>query len=303
MYKPPIKHKQETIEDPDLFMALEDLELVAKGVVEGALSGLHRSKFIGFSNEFDSHRDYQQGDDLKHLNWNLWGKTDKLYIKQYESDTNLNLYIFIDQSGSMLANNGKGSKWAYIARATAGLCYLAMKNRDATGVYLLEEKVKNFIPPAVKMGHFQDIIAMLQKSDVQGSFPISNAIENLIPLCRRRGVVILFSDLFDHEDALLKQMEHFKIDGHEVIVFQVLDPMELNLPETGEYEFVDLESGKTIKTNVEGLRDTYQATITDWQENLAKRCKEIGIDWVTISTDAPLKDIIIEYLLKRIVHY
>jgi len=302
MQKFPEKEKS-SLQDPDVFMALDDLELVAKGVVEGALSGLHRSKFIGFSNEFDSHRDYQLGDDLKHLNWNLWGKTDKLFIKQYESDTNLSLYIFLDQSGSMLTNNGKGSKWAYAARAVASLCYLAMKNRDATGVYLLENSIKNFIPPAVKMGHFYDVVSLLQKSNVKGSFEITETIESIVPLCNRRGIVVLFSDLFDNEEELLKKMEYFKMSGHEVIIFQILDPLELDLPEKGEYEFVDLETGKTIKADVEDLRETYKNTVNKWREGLKKRCKNMGIDWVPMTTDTPLKDVIIEYLLKRIIHY
>ncbi len=248
MSKISLKEQNERIHDPDLFMALDDLELVAQGVVEGALNGLHRSKFIGFSNEFESHRDYQAGDDLKHINWNLWANTDKLFIKQYESDTNLNIYLFLDQSASMSTKSENGSKWEYAARAVAALSYLAMKNRDASGLFLLEEELQNFILPTVKTGHFQDIIAMLHQSEVKGDFKVSTLMEKLVPLCRRKGIVILFSDLFDKEEVLLRQMEYLKLEGHEVLIFQILDPIEISLPQSGEYEFVDLESGKTLKT-------------------------------------------------------
>ncbi len=302
MNKTPEKEYNSNIHDPDLFMALDDLELVAQGVVEGALNGLHRSKFIGFSNEFDSHRDYQTGDDLKHINWNLWAKTDKLFIKQYESDTNLNLYIFLDQSASMLTQSSNGSKWAYAARAVAALSYLAMKNRDATGVFLLEKEMTNFILPTVKGGHFQDIVAMLQRSAVKGEFNIAEKIEKLAPLCRRTGIVILFSDLFDKEEDLLLQMKQFKLAGHEVIVFQILDPFEVSLPESGEYEFVDLESGKTIKASVDELQNAYKISFNKWKDNFATECNKIGIDWVYVTTQNPLKQILIEYLNKRITN-
>ncbi len=302
MNKSPVKEHNTSVADPGLFMALDDLEIIAHGVVEGALNGLHRSKFIGFSNEFDSHRDYQIGDDLKHINWNLWGKTDKLFIKQYESDTNLNLYIFVDQSASMLAKNAGHTKWAYAARATAALCYLAMKSRDASGVFLLEKQMNHFMLPAVKTGHFQDIVAMLQRSEVQGDFNISDVIEKMAPLCKKKGIVILFSDLFDKEELLFHHLEYFKLMGHEVIVFQILDPIELSLPESGEYEFEDLETGRKIRANAEELRKSYEQALNAWKEKFKRKCQEIDVDWITISTDSPLKQILIEYLNKRLNH-
>ncbi|TKG93798.1 DUF58 domain-containing protein [Puteibacter caeruleilacunae] len=299
----PVKEPNVDLHDPDLFMALDDLEVVAQGVVEGALSGLHRSKYVGFSNEFDSHRDYQLGDDLKHVNWNLWSKTDKLFVKQYESDTNLSLYLFIDQSSSMLANNGKGSKWSYAARALAALAYLSLQNRDAAGVYLLEKKLINFIPPAVKTGQLADIAALLHRSEVSEKFNITTAISELTLLCRRKGIVVLFSDFFDQEEELLQCMENFRHAGHEVIVFQILDPWEVSLPDGGEFEFMDLETGGKVKANAGELKKSYDRIFQEWQTKLKKKCTMLGIDWISITTNQPLKEIIIEYLLKRINQY
>ena len=296
----PEKETQAFIEDPELFMAMDDLELVAQGVIEGALMGGHKSKYIGFSNEFDSHRNYISGDNLRYVNWNLWAKTDRLYVKQFESDTNLHLYLMMDQSRSMLTRNGATSKWAYAARAAASLAYLSIRNRDATGLYLLEQDSDEYLPPRVKPGHLQHIIAMLEQSKVNNDFPIDKILDKLPELFNRKGIVVLFSDLLDNEDELIKTLHQFKQCGHQVIVFQILDPLELELPKTKNFvEFVGLEGGGKQKADISQLSDSYAIVINRWQKKLQEQFNMLGIDWIRITTNQPLREVLVEYLLKR----
>ncbi len=297
----PQKEAQPLIQDPELFMAMDDLELVAQGVVEGALIGGHKSKFIGFSNEFDSHRNYIAGDELRHVNWNLWAKTDRLYVKQYESDTNLHLYLVMDQSKSMLAQNGAGTKWAYAARAAASIAYLSLRNRDATGLYLLEEEWGECLPPMVKPGHLQHIISLLGQSSVKDEFELSTLLNRLPELFNRKGIIVLFSDLLDNEEKIMEQLHIFKEAGHQVIVFQILDPFELELPTSkGVFEFKGLEEGGKQKVDASQLQTAYSLVVNRWQQRLKEQFDQLGIDWVQATTNQPLQEILVEYLLKRI---
>ena len=287
------------LEDPDLFMSMEDLELVAYGVVEGALHGLHRSPYIGFSVEFDAHREYQFGDDLRYVNWNLWGRTDRLYIKQFKADTNLNLYLLLDTSGSMLTDHGPTAKWRYGARAIAALSFLSLRTRDATGLFLLQDHVRGHVPPRVRPGEFHEILAALTETEPTGSTDIARALEETLELCRRRGIVLLVSDLFDNEDDILRSLSALRYYGHEVIVLHLLDPWEHTLPTRGQYEFRDLETGETVRAHAGSLRESYGQVVQDWREGLRKRCEDAGIDWLACDTDTPLRELLIDYLLKR----
>ncbi|MCX7044612.1 MAG: DUF58 domain-containing protein [Candidatus Sumerlaeota bacterium] len=295
----PSHKKTSWIEDPDLFMAMEDLEMVARGVVEGMLHGLHRSPYIGFSVEFDSHREYQIGDDLRYVNWNLWGRTDRLYVKLFKSDTNLNLYLMMDVSGSMLTAHGPTEKWKYGARAAAALAFLALNGRDATGAFLLGGRVEQHIPPRVRPGQFVEILAMLQNAKPGGLQDVALGLEEARQLCKRRGMVIFISDLFDREDAILKGLSNLRYLGHEVIVIQVLDPWEAQLPERGQYQFHDLETDELIQTYVTDVREAYQRIFNKWQSDFRRKCEDAGIDWVQCLTTDPLRNILIDYLLRR----
>ena len=294
----PVSH-QRWIEDPDLFMAMDDLELVARGVVEGALHGLHRSPYLGFSAEFDAHREYQPGDDLRHVNWNLWARTDRLYVKQYKSDTNLNLYILLDASASMLCRHGPAPKWRYGARAAAALAYLALQTRDAAGVFLLGDRIRDYVPPKVRPGQFHEILSVLEHAAPVGVTGLREALEEALQLCRRRGVVVLISDLFDVEDAFFEGLDNLRFYGHEIILVNVLDPWEEQLPEFGQYEFRDLENGEVIRANAAAIRRSAHENVTAWRDRLRRRCVDAGIDFLPVTTATPLSDVLIDYLLQR----
>jgi len=287
------------LEDTDLFMAMEDLELVARGVVEGTLHGLHRSPYVGFSVEFDSHREYQPGDDLRHVNWNVWARSDRLVIKQFEADTNLNLYLMLDASGSMRCDHGPTPKWRYAARAAAAMAFLALGSRDAVGAYLLHNGVTGHVAPRVRPGQFFDVLALLREATPEGRADVGQALDEARQLCRRRGIVMLFSDLFDREEEIISGLSNLRYMGHEVIVVQALDPWEARLPERGQYRFRDLETSETIQTRVAPVREAYHRIVESWRAEFRRRCEEAGIDWVSCLTTDPLRNILIEYLLKR----
>jgi uncharacterized protein (DUF58 family) len=291
--------RQAWLQDPELFMAMEDLELVARGVVEGALHGLHRSPYLGFSVEFDAHREYQPGDDLRYVNWNLWGRTDRLYVKQFKSDTNLNLYLLLDTSASMLCRHGPSEKWKYGARALAALAFLALNSRDAAGLYLLHDRVREYVPPYVRPGQLHEILSLLQNAEPAGTTDLGRALDETMHLCRRRGLVLLVSDLFDRDQAIRDALSSLRYAGHEVILFHLLDPWEQELPETGQYEFRDLETGAKVQTNAASLRESYNRAVSSWRSRLKRHCDDTGIDWVPCLTSDPLRDVLINYLLKR----
>jgi uncharacterized protein (DUF58 family) len=287
------------LEDPDLFMAMDDLELVARGVVEGALHGLHRSPYLGFSAEFDAHREYQPGDDLRHVNWNLWARTDRLYVKQFKSDTNLNLYLLLDCSGSMACAHGPAPKWRYGARAVAALAYLALLARDAPGVFLIGGGVRDQVPPKVRPGQLREIAALLDQAPVHGQSSLALELDEVMQLCRRRGIVVLVSDLFDDVDAVFRGLNNLRFYGHEVMLLQVLDPWEAHLPERGQYEFRDLETDERLRTDAAAVREGVHRDVTAWQQDLQRRCVEAGFDWLTTTTRDPLGEVLINYLLRR----
>jgi uncharacterized protein (DUF58 family) len=287
------------LEDPDLFMAIEDLELVARGVVEGALQGFHRSPYVGYSVEFDSHREYMPGDDLRYVNWNLWSRTDRLYVKQFRSETNLNLYLMLDVSRSMQCDHGPTEKCKYAVRMAASLAFLSLNKRDAAGITILSDRIDHYIPPRVRAGQFTEIVSLLQGVNPQGSTNITQALVEAQGLFKRRGIVLLISDLFDEDEEVLTGLKSLCYSGHDVIVVQVLDPWEAELPANGQFEFEDLETKETIRVRVEQIRSSYQQVFEIWTEGLERYCRDSGIDWLSCRTTDPLRNILIDYLLRR----
>ena len=289
----------ERADDPELLLAMEDLELVAKGVVEGFMEGLHRSPFIGFSVEFDTHREYQRGDDVRHVNWKLWGRQDRLYVKQYNADTTLNLYLILAASGSMGGDHGPCTKWRYCTRAAATLADLALRGRDAAGVTVLDETVRYHVPARVRPDQFFEILALLQRAQPRGRTRLAAGLEEVARLSRRRGIVVLFSDLFEREDEVFAAMDQVRFHGHEVLLVQVLDPWERELPENGQFRFFDLETNMKVEAETATIRDAYHRLVHDWLESVRRSCEDRGIDRVLCTTADPLRDLLVDYLYKR----
>ena len=287
------------LEDPEVYLAIEDLELASRGIVNGVWQGFRRSPYRGAGVEFESHRDYRPGDDPRHINWLLHARHRRLCVKEYRTETNLPLYLLLDASGSMGVDNGPSHKFHYAARATAALARLAHDYRDATSLLILKNGIEAALPARSSTRHFQQMLAQLQQTTPEGTGDLARSLEEALSFCRHRGLVVLFSDLFDREEETLCSLRCLREHGHEVIVFQVLDPMEHELPEAADIEFVDAETGDIIRTSAATIRQGYKESVSKWRKELALLCQSSGIEWVTATTADPLSEVVSSFLHHR----
>jgi uncharacterized protein (DUF58 family) len=285
--------------DPAFFSRLESIELRARSLVEGSMHGLHRSPYLGMSVEFASHREYTPGDDLRHLNWKLYARHDRLYIKEYDADTNLNLYLLVDCSASMGCANSGRSKLDYAASLAAALAYLALKQHDAVGVTLYADEVIEHLPPRAKAGQLEAALAAIAGVKLRQATGTDRALHQAAALASRRGLVVILSDLFGDLAALVGGLEHLRYGNHEVLIFQVLDPYERNLSVDGKIRFRDLETGETVTTSAEGIREAYLKAVDDWRQALETECRKRAIDRIELTTSDAPDQAILNYLGKR----
>lgn len=284
--------------DPAFFSRLDSLEL-HRSIVEGAMHGLHRSPYLGMSVEFSSHREYAPGDDLRHLNWKLYARHDRLYIKEYDADTNLNLYLMVDISASMGCAHAGMSKLQYAATLAAALAHLALSQRDAVGLTLFADSVVAHLAPKAKAHQFDEILATIASAPLRQATGTEKALHQAAGLARRRGLVVVLSDLFGDPEAIGGGLDHLRYLNHEVIVFHVLDPIERGLALDGLIRFRDLETGETITTQAEGVRDAYRKAVDDWSQALEIECRKRAIERVELLTTDPPDRAILDYLAKR----
>lgn len=285
--------------DPEFFTRLDGIELRARSVVEGFLHGLHRSPFVGFSVEFASHHEYVPGDDPRHINWKLYARQHRLYVKEFDGDTNLNLYVLLDVSGSMACASLGRSKLSYAATLAAALAHLAIRQHDAAGVTLFADGVLANLPPRATAHQQQEILGLIAKVTPRAPTDAGKAIHQAAELCRKRGLVAVISDCFDELPRVMDALDHLLFLKHEVVVFQVLDPWERDLPLEGNVQFRDLETGETITTLSEGVRDGYRRAVRAWLADLDRECRSRGIDRVELTTDDPLDKALLEYFTRR----
>jgi uncharacterized protein (DUF58 family) len=285
--------------DPVFFSRLDNLELRARGIVEGFMQGLHRSPFVGFSVEFASHREYVHGDDLRHVNWKLFARQKRLYVKQFDAETNMNLYLLLDVSGSMECRSLGVSKLQYGAALAASLTHLALKQHDAVGLILLADEVVAHLPPRARPHQMQEILRVIQNTKPRKTASTARAFQQAAELCKHRGIVVLLSDLFDDTDSLMKAIERLRFAQHEVIVFHLWDPWERDLPLEGHYKFHDLETGEVLLTQAESVRDAYLAAVGQWRHELETQCRNRSVDRVELKTDEPLDQALLDYLVRR----
>ncbi len=285
--------------DPEFFSRLESVELRARSVVEGFLHGLHRSPYIGFSVEFASHHEYVPGDDPRHINWKIYARQHRLYVKEFDGDTNLNLYILLDVSGSMACSSLGRSKLHYAATLAAALSHLAIRQHDAAGVTLFAEQVVANLPPRAKMHQLQEILGLVAKAVPQAQTDAGRAIHQAAEMCRQRGLVVVISDCFDEIPRLMDGFDYLLFLNHEVVLFQVLDPWERDLPLEGNVRFRDLETGETLTTLSEGIRDGYRKAVGQWLTELDRACISRGIDRIELTTNDPLDQALVDYFVRR----
>ena len=284
---------------PEIISRLNNLSLKARYVVEGFMVGLHKSPYHGFSVEFSEHRAYGAGDEIRHVDWKLWGKTDRYFVKQYEEETNLKAYLLIDQSLSMNYASNKISKLEYAKLISASLGYLMLKQQDAVGLTLFDDRIRVNIPARSKRSHLNVILSKMEKIKAGPETRMAPVLHSTAEVIKKRGLIILISDLFDNQEEVLSGLQHFRYKGHEVIVFHIMDPQEMKLDFSQRTRFRDMESGEEIITDPWHIQKDYQRDMERFCNNYKIQCRQNNIDYVQLSTDSPLDMALSEYLLKR----
>ena len=284
---------------PEIISRLNNLSLKARYVVEGFMVGLHKSPYHGFSVEFSEHRAYGAGDEIRHVDWKLWGKTDRYFVKQYEEETNLKAYLLIDQSLSMNYASNKISKLEYAKLISASLGYLMLKQQDAVGLTLFDDRIRVNIPARSKRSHLNVILSKMEKIKAGPETRMAPVLHSTAEVIKKRGLIILISDLFDNQEEVLSGLQHFRYKGHEVIVFHIMDPQEMKLDFSQRTRFRDMESGEEIITDPWHIQKDYQRDMEQFCDNYKIQCRQNNIDYIQLATDSPLDMALSEYLLKR----
>ena len=284
---------------PETVALLNSMSLRARLVVEGYIIGHHRSPYHGFSVEFAEHRSYGPGDEIKHIDWKLFGKTDRLYVKRYEEETNLRAHIILDTSKSMLYSSAEVSKLSYANSLAASLSYLMINQQDAVGIAKFSEKIDTFIPPKARPSHLNLILSQLDDKDSGNDTQIGMVLHELADRIKKRGMVILISDLLDEPENIMKGLKHFRHQNQEVIVFHIQDRKESEFDFDTRTKFFDMETGEEIVTEPWHIRSNYNELISKLESNYKSNCRENLIDYVPLFTDQSLDIGITEYLIKR----
>lgn len=279
----------------ELLAATDDLELIVQRVVEGFLHGLHQSPFVGFSVEFASHREYMPGDDLRHINWRLFGRHERLFVKEYDAETNVDVHFIVDASRSMTAEG----KWSCAAMLAASLGHLASRQRDAVGLTLFADRVLTHLRPRGTADHQLEVLHTLAQKREHPPSESLRVLHQIAELSPRRGLKVLISDFYFSEEELAEAIGHFRHYEHELILFHVLTDLEANMPLSGPIRFRDLETGEEIVTQAEAIRDEFTAEVDQWQCGLEQLCSLHEIDYVPIHAEMPLPLALREYFQVR----
>jgi uncharacterized protein (DUF58 family) len=276
------------------------LRLVARTVVDSFIQGQHRSVYKGFSVEFAQHREYARGDEIKHIDWKVYGRSDRLFVKQYEEETNLRACVCLDASGSMaFASNGI-SKFDYARKAAAALGYLMVAQSDSVGLSIFDTKVRGMIPPRSTMGHLTTILRVLAEAEPGGETGMAPILHDLAAQFKRRGLIVILSDFFSQPDELVRALAHLHHKRHEVILFQVVDRVEQTFPFQQMFEFRCLENpAHKIKLDAPRIRQLYLERFEGLQQKLQQACHQFHFDYVKMVTDEPLDKVLSHYLKRR----
>jgi len=285
---------------PHVVSKLANMELRARLVVEGFITGLHKSPYHGFSVEFAEHRQYMPGDEIKHIDWKIYGKTDRYYIKQYEEETNLKSYIVLDASRSMdYASKGNIKKLEYAAYLAASLSYMMIKQQDAVGLAVFDEQVSSYLPPHATKAYLRQILIELQKAKASNKTGAGKSLHSLADRIKRRGLVIIISDLFDNPDEVIAALKHFRHKKNEVIVMHVLDPLERSFAFGSDAMFKDMETSEQLMTQPWQIQKAYQKEMASFLDRYKKECRENYVDYVLMDTATPFDVALTQYLHKR----
>jgi uncharacterized protein (DUF58 family) len=285
---------------PEVIRQVARLDLRAKFIVEGFLSGLHASPFQGFSVEFSEHRKYVPGDDLKDLDWNVFAKTDKYYIKKFEAETNLTGYLVMDLSGSMgYTYRQELTKFDYAICLAAALGYLMIHQQDPVGLVTFDTRIQASLPPRSKRTQLGTILAVLANLKPAGATDVASCVHQLAAMIRHKSLIMLFSDLLTDPEPVLQSLHHLRHRGNEIILFHILDEAEVHFPFEGIVQFEDVEEQRKLTLDAKGMRTDYLKALGDFQEYYRRECNKANIDYVPMDTSVSFDKALMEYLVQR----
>lgn len=285
--------------DPPVLSRLMAQPLMTRFPMEGSISGHHKSPHRGSSVEFAEYRNYTPGDDIRRLDWRVFGRTDRFYLKEFEAETNLRCYLVVDSSGSMNFELGHGSKLAYARKLAATLAYLTIHQGDAAGLLCAREKEPLEIPPRRTPTHLQLILDTLKGVEAKGMTPLPAALHELAEKIRPRGLVTVISDLFHEPEELLSAFQHLRFKKHDLAIFHLLDPAELQFEFERPMRFVDLEAGGSLVTEPALIRDQYLAELNRFLEQVQTGCREFKADYRRVRTDQSYEKVLADFLVER----
>jgi uncharacterized protein (DUF58 family) len=286
--------------DPAVLAGISSLDLLAKTVVDGFVAGLHRSPDFGFSQEFAEYRAYVPGDDLRHVDWNLFARTERCYLKRYRGETNSQLVVLLDASNSMQYTSGPPKKMDYARFIAASLFYLAIRNqRDAAGLIVFDDEVREYVRPSTRQGQLGRLFAGLEQAEPRARTDFGKPLQHFQDLLHRRGIAIVISDFYEEPEKIVRAIEPLRFHGNDVVLFHILDPEEIRPVLKGPALLVDLETDQQIEVIPEYTKTTYRAKMEAHIEQLRSRTRGAGMDYRLLMTDQPLDEALREYLSLR----
>jgi uncharacterized protein (DUF58 family) len=286
--------------DPSVLAEISSLDLIARTVVDGFVAGLHRSPDFGFSQEFAEYRAYSPGDDLRHVDWNVFARTERAYLKRYRGETNSLLTVLLDASNSMNYASQKVSKMDYARFAAASLFYLAIHNqRDAAGLIVFDDDVRNYIRPSTRQGQISRLLHGLELAEPRARTDFAKPLHHFQQFLRRRGLVLILSDFYESPERIIRTIEPLHFHGNEVVLFHVLDPKEIRPDLSGPAILFDLETDDHLEVTPEYAKDEYPQKMQAHIRDLRDRARGAGMDYCLLVTDQPLDGALREYLTIR----
>lgn len=285
--------------NPEEMHKLDRIVLLSRYVVEGNLAGAHRSPLRGVSSEFADHKMYGIGDDPKRIDWKVLSRTDRYYVKRYEDETNLRVYIALDRSKSMAYGSGSVTKYEFACRLAAALAYVVIKSRDSVGLFLYSDKIDVEMEPRNALNHLNNLLKRLQAEEPASTTRVAESLHQIAGSIRKRALIIVISDLLDNERDINLALAHFRKRLHDVIVFHVLDPMEIDLSFKKGFEFEDLETDERITADPRALMAEYQKVFGEFLEQYRTACEGMKVDYRVARTDQPSEEYVRAYLEER----
>lgn len=285
---------------PEAVARIARLEILARNVVEGFLSGLHRSPYLGQSIEFAQHREYTAGDDIRRIDWKVWSKTDRYYIKQYEEETNLRTTLLVDLSESMLFGSGALTKYEYACQIAAALSYMLLRQQDSVGITTFDDEIRARVPASSKQNHLHAILATLDQQNPAKKTNLQRLLTQVVDEQTRRGLIVIISDLFVDREGLFKGLKQLRTRGHDVMIMHVMDDQELDFNYAGTTKFEGMEEMGDLVCDPRSLRDGYVQAVKAFVDDLHRNCAKQMIDFQTIRTSQHLDAALSYYLTHRV---